>query len=204
MQTIKVSGQAEAAKEIKVKRDTVDRVEVLRCHLAVTEIFVDRRTIDWLCGQAKGWAAGALFDDLGAPRMRFDIRLTDLQYEAGGRVFRPNAPEQHNSLILPKETKVTKVRLQLMPNGALMGVRFTWNSDGDEVPESSGMLGREVEIDIQLSAPDQQDALKPDSPAVSKAKRGRKPAPAQPPLEMGDTLVDPETGEVLGTNRRIN
>lgn len=201
MNMIKIAGTALAAKKIKVKRDTVDKVEVLRCHLAVSDIFVDRRIIDWLCGQAKGWAAGALFDDLGAPRMRFDIRLKDLQYEAGGRVFRPNTPEQHNSLILPKDTKVTKVRLELQPNGALMSVRFTWNSDGDEVPEASGMLGRDVEVGIDLSAPEQTDALKPDSQAVQKPKgrgRGRRAAPDQVPIEMGDgTLVDPETGEVL-------
>lgn len=190
---MRLSGSAKCGKELKVKREKQDSVEVLHCHLVLDEIFIDRRGIDMLCGQARGWAASALYDDLGAPRLRLVIRLKDLQLDATGKVYREGGPEHGNSLSL-KAAKATKIELELIPNGALMKVRFTWNTAGDEADDCSGLLGRDVEAVINLKAAPQADLAKPDSPAV---KRGR-----QPPTDKGRvpmSLVDGETGEVIAS-----
>lgn len=182
---LNLHGTAKCGKELKVKREKQDSVEVLHCHLVLDEIFVDRRAIDVLCGQPRGWANDALFDALGAPRMRMVIRLKDLQLDAEGRVFR-EVPHPGNSLDL-KGTKATKIELELIAGGALMKIRFTWNTAGDEAEDCSGLLARDVEAKIILTAAPQVDALKPDSPAVKGPRKGKKPA----------TVVDRDTGEVI-------
>ena len=204
---LKIECSAKAGKELKVKREKQDSVEVLHCHLVVDEIFIDRRAIDTLCGQPPGWAADALFDDLGAPRMRLVIRLKDLQLDASGRVFREAKVEQGNSLSL-KDSRATKMEIELIPNGALLKIRFTWNTVGDEAEDASGLLGRDVELQVVLKAAAQQDLAKPDSPAVRKAgakgrgQGGRVPigdlAGHLDPENGAMTIVDRDTGEVLG------
>lgn len=203
---LKVKGSAKAAKELKVKREKQDSVEVLHCHLVLDEIFVDRRTIDQLCGQARGWAAAALFDDLGAPRMRLTLRLKDLQLDLAGKVYREAKVEQGNLLNL-KGAKATKMELELIPNGALLKIRSTWNTRGDEAEDCGGLLGRDVEVDLMLTAAAQQDLAKPDSPAVRKPSgKGSRQAGRVPigdlagrvdPESGNLTIVDRETGEVL-------
>lgn len=193
---LKIDGSAKAGKELKVKREKQDSVEVLHCHLVVDEIFVDRRAIDALCGQPRGWAAEALYDDLGAPRIRLVVRLKDLQLDATGAVYRAASVEQGNRLSL-KDSRATKMELELIPNGALLKVRFTWNTVGDEAEDCSGLLGRDVELQVVLKAAGQQDLAKPDSPAV---RKGRRQGPQVPIGDLGGRmeLVDRETGEIHG------
>lgn len=203
---LKIEGSAKVGTELKVKREKQDSVEVLHCHLVVNDIFVDRRAIDALCGQARGWAAGALFDDLGAPRMRMAIRLKDLQLDVSGRVFREAKVEQGNSLSL-KDSRATKMEIELVPNGALLKIRFTWNTVGDEAEDCSGLLGRDVDLQVVLKAAPQQDLAKPDSPAVRKGgAKGRAQGGRWPPDSLAGhvdpesgamTIVDRDTGEVL-------
>lgn len=188
-----LKGGAKAGKELKVKREKQDKIEVLHCHLIVDELHVMRPAIDLLCGQKRGWASSALFDDLGAPRMRMVLRLKDLQLDAHGKIYREGKIEAGNLLNL-KETRATKIDLELIPTGALMKVRFTWNTVGDEAEDCAGLLGRDVEIDVVLKAAAQMDLAQPDSPAVKGAgRRARRESPPRVPM----TIVDRETGEVL-------
>lgn len=182
---VTITGRGKISKKLEIKRGKVDEVEVLHCHLSVEHIEIKRETIDELCRQDHGWAAAALYDELGAPRARFELALKDLQLEVRGRIRgeQPRVAGKAKGALPPAPefnlvgANVTRIRFELVPVGALMSLRFTWQTAGDEADDCSGLLGREAELQLTIEGNPNADAFPPGSEALkAAAAKAAKPA----------------------------
>lgn len=200
---IRISGQGKVSKSLTVKREKQDDIEVLHCHLAIEHIEVKREVIDAICNQRRGWASEALYDELGAPRIRLDLRLKDLQLEARGQITsdagdrKDGKPRRGEAFALKlPPSQVTKIRFELVDNAALMSLRFTWDTAGDEADDCAPILGRDCKCEIDIEGTTQTDLARPGSEALTAAaekaakgaKRSRRKRVEQVPLPDVDHL----------------
>jgi hypothetical protein len=140
---VEVNTIGQVGKSLTVKRTKIDDAEVVVATLKFEDAVVDRETIDELCYQPIGWAAGAFFNDLGAPRIRLNLGLwKKLDLTVTGAIKGVKASEA----IKLKQAELRDVELSLHEMGALMSGTLSWEVAGDEVEDLEPLLGRQCSM----------------------------------------------------------
>lgn len=156
---VRIHNECVLGKTLSVKREKEESQEFLRCHLALAGLFIPSASINTLCDQQPKWIEGAVFDDMGAPRMRLTLGLSDTALFISGTIRRGDGRDAH-ILQLRQGATISGIHLELVPLGANMKAKLTWDTAGDEADDVSELLGRACIADITIEDAGQQDMLK--------------------------------------------
>lgn len=145
-------------KVLSVKREKEESQEFLRCHLALAGLFIPSASINTLCSQPRKWIEQSCFDDLGAPRLRLALELADTALFVSGTIRRGEGKDKQE-LRLRQGATISGIRLELVPQGANLTAKFTWDTAGDEADDVSELLGRACIADLTIEDAGQEDML---------------------------------------------
>lgn len=132
--------------------------EVTTCEVKFAGMPVNREHIDPLLGMPFGWAAIALFDELGAPLAHLSIGSFRRPLRFTGRIMGPRG-EPVLSLL---QAELSDIEVGLTNVGGILDGKLTWLARGDEVEDSDGLLGKLCRAEFEVSDGDQEDLFERD------------------------------------------
>jgi hypothetical protein len=153
---IEVNTVAEISKGFGVKRVKRGDAQVTLATLKFAGMFLDREYSDEILGLPIQ-ATALLYGEDGIPVSCLTVGRKHITFQFAGSITgNPNKSEQ---ILLAKDTEISKLELQLVPNGAKLNGQFVWAIRGDEAEDLEPLLGNICLISGIIVLPEQVDAF---------------------------------------------
>lgn len=150
---MKIATTCAVGKSLSIKLVKDGDTEAVMASLSFAEAVIQRDEADEVLGVPVGWCQ-RLFDELGAPYFRGSLSLDGVALDCTAVVKR-----EGRKLVVRGGSSLTKVTLELQPNGFLLAGTFGWAIAGDESADAEDLLGHLCGLELVIERP-QTDMLR--------------------------------------------